>query len=169
MLSQDQLFELLKSLNENNVKFVVCGGVACVLQGVERATYDVDISVAMDSKNLQNVIDTAKSFKLVPRIPEPVEKLLDEHAREKWVKEKGAIVYTFVSNDSPLQLDIFLTHHKSFDELLKSSVEYNIDNLKIHVASIDDLLEDKKRIHPIRDKDLTDIKELEQIKRTKNK
>ena len=41
--NNDKLFELMKALSESGVKFVVCGGVACVLQGVERATFDLDI------------------------------------------------------------------------------------------------------------------------------
>ena len=43
--SLDSLFSLLKELAGVSVHYVVCGGVACVLQGVERSTYDLDIEL----------------------------------------------------------------------------------------------------------------------------
>lgn len=158
------LFELLKRLSASGVNYVVCGGVACVLQGVERATYDLDISVSFDDVNLQKIIEVTKEFRLIPRIPEPVENLLDENSRKKWVEEKGALVYTFVSPNSALQLDIFLSYPKTFDELLMNSDKILIDNFKIEVSSLEDLLYVKRKINPLRDKDLQDIKELERIR-----
>lgn len=163
------LFELIKVLSETGIKYVVCGGVACVLQGVERATYDLDISVPFDNENIDKIIEVADKFKLIPRIPEPVEALKDENKRKNWQEKKGALVYTFVSKKSPLQLDIFLSYPKSYEELLSNADELVIDDIKFKVSSIEDLIFVKKHIEPIRDKDLTDIKELEIIYEQKNK
>lgn len=159
----ENLFELLKELAKAEVKYVICGGVACVLHGVERATYDIDLSVSFDKSNLEKIIVVTKKFNLKSRIPEPVENLFDEKKRKYWFEQKGALVYTFVSDNSPLQLDILLSYPKSFDELLENSEEMNIDNVKVRVSSIRDLLFVKKLIEPLRDKDILDIKELEII------
>ncbi|HMR38949.1 MAG TPA: hypothetical protein PKA90_00825 [Ignavibacteria bacterium] len=163
------LFDLIKALSNAGVKYVVCGGVACVLQGVERATYDLDISVSFEENNLRKLLEVMKNSKLVPRIPEPVENLLDEKKRKEWFEKKGALVYTFLSGNTPLQLDVFLSYPKSYDELLEDSDEIMIDDIKIKVSSIKDLLFVKKLIDPARDKDLMDIKELEKIYEQKNK
>jgi hypothetical protein len=93
---------------------------------------------------------------------------LDESKRREWVEKKDALVYTFVSDKSPLQLDIFLSYPKSFEELLKDSEEIIVGDVKMNVSSINDLLNVKKLIGPLRDKDKTDIKELEKIKSKKN-
>lgn len=163
------LFELLKELAKASVEYVVCGGVACVLQGVERNTYDLDIAVSFDKKNLEKLIEVTKKFKLIPRIPEPVENLLDEGKRQEWVEKKNAIVYTFVSSKGPLQLDIFLTYPKSLPELFKNTNFIQVENVNILVSSKEELLFAKKNIIPARKKDLWDIEELEKLLEDENK
>ena len=44
------LEELLRKLTEQKVRFVVAGGVAAVLHGVERTTMDLDIALEMSQK-----------------------------------------------------------------------------------------------------------------------
>lgn len=161
--NKDQLFDLLRELAEAEVKFVVCGGVACVLHGVERSTYDLDIAVDMKENNLKHVIDIAKKFDLYPRIPEPVENLLSEEKRKIWVKNKGAFVYTFISGSSPLQIDIFLDYPVNFNDLVDNSQKVKIEDIEFLVSSKEDLIFAKKNIPAVRDKDLFDIKELEKL------
>ncbi len=67
-----------------------------------------------------------------------------------------------------MQLDIFLSYPKSFEELLKYSEEIKVADVNMNVSSINDLLSVKRLIKPLRDKDKTDIKELERIKSKKN-
>ncbi|MGB4853828.1 MAG: nucleotidyl transferase AbiEii/AbiGii toxin family protein, partial [Ignavibacteria bacterium] len=157
------LFDLLKELSAADVKYVICGGVACVLHGVERATFDIDLSVSFEKSNLEKILLVARKFGLKPRIPEPVENLLDEIKRKEWYEKKNALVYTFVSDNSPLQLDIFLQYPMSFEELTENSKLIIIDNVSMNVSSPEDLLFVKKLINPLRDKDITDIKALEEI------
>lgn len=159
----DKLYELLSELAKHSVKFVVCGGVACVLHGVERSTYDLDISVSFEKDNLKRLIDVAKKFNLTPRIPEPVENLLDEKIRENWLNQKGALVYTFMSSGGPLQLDVFLSYPKSYNELRNNADVVKIDDFEFLISSKEDLIFAKKMIEPLRDKDKQDIKELSKL------
>lgn len=123
----------------------------------------------MKKKNLQKIIEVIKKFGLIPRIPEPVENLFDENKRKEWLEKKGALVYTFISDNSPLQLDIFLSYPKSYEELFEKSDELEIDGIKFKVSSVEDLLFVKKLIAEARDKDIIDITELERIYEQKNK
>jgi hypothetical protein len=43
--------KILKELVAGGVDFILGGGVACVLHGVERVTMDVDVAVHMASAN----------------------------------------------------------------------------------------------------------------------
>lgn len=70
---------------------------------------------------------------------------------------------------TPLQLDIFLSYPKIHEELFASADELEVDDVKFKVSSIEDLIYVKKHIEPLRDKDITDIKELEIIYEQKNK
>jgi predicted nucleotidyltransferase len=160
---KDQLYELLRELAGSSVKFVVCGGVACVLHGVERNTYDLDLSVSLEKENLQKLINVTKKFKLVPRIPEPVGNLLNEKIRKEWIDKKGALVYTFVSPSGPLQIDIFLSYPKSYEDLIKNADKVKIEGFEFLISSKEDLLAAKKIIEPLRDKDIQDIKELTKL------
>lgn len=159
----DRLFELMKELHDSSLKFVICGGVACVLQGVERSTLDIDINVEMETDNLKKLIRIAKKFNLKPRNPEPIENLLDEKKRKEWIEKKNAIVYTLSSLESPLQIDIFLQYNKSFEDLMLSADLIKIDKYEFVVSSKEDLLESKKKVKPLREKDKTDILELKRL------
>ncbi len=165
---EKNLLELVKALAANDVQFVVCGGIACVMHGVERNTFDVDISVQLEESNLIKIINIAREFDLYPRIPEPPENLLDEDIRKSWIETKGALVYTFVSGNSPLQMDIFLKYPVTYEELYSKSDRVVIDNLEIPISSIDDLIFAKKHVEPLRDKDKSDIADLNRINERKS-
>jgi len=159
----DRLFALMKELNNSSLKFVICGGVACLLQGIDKSTLDIDISVDFEKENLKKLIRIAKKFNLVPRNPEPLENLLDDKKRKEWINKKNAMVYTLSSLDSPLQMDIFLQFNKTYEELLKNADLIKIDEYEFFVSSKEDLLESKKKIKPKREKDNTDIIELKRL------
>jgi hypothetical protein len=65
---KNALLDILKALSTRGIKYVICGGVACVLQGVERATYDIDLSVSLDEDNINKLIRVTKKLGLIPRI-----------------------------------------------------------------------------------------------------
>ena len=49
---ENYLKEMLVTLADAGVEFVVGGGVACVLHGVERVTLDLDVAVQLNAPNL---------------------------------------------------------------------------------------------------------------------
>ncbi|MGC8765488.1 MAG: hypothetical protein ACP5QT_06350 [Brevinematia bacterium] len=117
-MSENFILSLLKDLTLSNIDFVVCGGIAWVLQGCERTTFDLDIAVSFEVENLRKIV---KFFKenpdFVPRIPEPIEKLMDENAGDNWIKKKNAFLYTLVTKDGMFQVNIFLQYPLDFKTL----------------------------------------------------
>ena len=83
-------------------------------------------------------------------------------------KKRSTGIYFCVSGFSSTN-GYFLSYPFSFENLLRNSEEISIDDVKIKISSVKDLLEAKKLIIPLRDKDLIDIKELEKIYEQKNK
>ncbi len=69
--------DLISSLARHKVDYLLIGGLAVSLHGVERATMDVDIIVAMNPDNLASLIEAAKELKLSPVLPVPLESLRD--------------------------------------------------------------------------------------------
>lgn len=106
---ENLLTRTLVALLDAEVRFVVCGGVACIMQGVARATHDLDIAVALEAKDLNGVVRVARELGLRPRIPEPLDALLDSDRRRAWVEQKHAVVYTLLAPqavDPPRKQDL---------------------------------------------------------------
>lgn len=51
---------LFNTLNKCGVEYLVCGGIAVNLYGIERATADIDITVSLDEENLNRFVSAAK-------------------------------------------------------------------------------------------------------------
>jgi len=53
----DQLQSVFASFQRNDVKYLVIGGIAAVLYGVPRATFDLDILIEPTEANAQRLLD----------------------------------------------------------------------------------------------------------------
>ena len=158
--------EILFALTDAEVEFVVGGGVAAVLHGVERVTLDIDLALNMDPANVEKFLHVIYGLRLRPRVAVPARDLMSREAVQRMIAEKGALVFSFVDFDRPLRhVDIFLQDNLSFGELSRDARELVIENRKIKIIGIAKLLEIKRAISPLRDKDLIDIKELERLQR----
>jgi hypothetical protein len=162
--------EILFALSDAQVQFVVGGGVAAVLHGVERVTLDVDLALDMEPANIERFLRVMEKLGLQPRVPVPARDLMSSEAVHRMIAEKGAVVFTFVDFDRPLrQVDIFLQSNLSFEDLHDSGNPVLIEGRSIKIMGIEKLLEIKRAILPLRDKDLIDIKQLEKLQAPRGK
>jgi predicted nucleotidyltransferase len=160
----NHLKEIIISLAAAEIKFVICGGVAVVLHGVERLTMDIDLAVSMETDNLSAMINVMHDIDMTPRVPVPAETLLDPDMRKIMVQEKNALVFTFIDIKNPYrQVDIFLQNENLYQEIIRDSSVVEICGYKISVISIEKLIQMKKEVNPPREKDLSDIRELMKI------
>lgn len=158
-----RLQQIFIALNEHNVEFVLCGGVACVLQGCERTTQDLDLYISLEQANLMRAVEAFRSLDLQPRIPEPIESLADDHQRSRWIQEKNALVYTLVSPEGLFQVDVFLTYPVPWQQLRQHADTMTVAGTQILVSSRDDLIAAKQQVQPPREKDLWDIRVLKEL------
>ena len=158
------LAETLCSLADRAVNFVVAGGVALVLHGINRITHDLDLAVDPEPANLRLFLNEIARLAFVPRAPVSPDSLLDPEMVQRMVQEKHAIVFSFWSPDEPYkQIDIFLTKENSFADLLEDAEIIQLRGRRIKVASKRKLIEMKERIRPRREKDIQDIRALSEI------
>ena len=160
MVTDNLIKRTLVALVDAKVRFVVCGGVACILQGVARATHDLDVRVAMESPDLERLVEVIRALSLTPRIPEPLDALLDPERRRVWREEKNAVVYTLNSPSGAFALDVFLTYPIAFDELAAAADTFVVDGRSVLVSSKEHLIEAKRTVQPSRKVDLRDIEDL---------
>jgi len=158
---------ILSELSRRRIKFVVAGGVACVLHGVERVTMDIDLSLLMSQENIKSFLNLMSELKMIPRAPVPAEFLLSEENRRMMTEEKGALVFTFWNPTNPLMvIDIFLSENHDYEELSKDALTLPIEDFEIQIISIDRLISIKENINPPRGKDLLDIETLKEIRKS---
>jgi Nucleotidyl transferase AbiEii toxin, Type IV TA system len=154
--------EILRRLVERGVDFVVIGGIAAILHGSARNTFDLDICFASDDANLAALGDvlTALSARLkgvdenVPFVPD--ERTLRQIEPLTLVTSLG-------------ELDV-LTHPPGappYRDLRRNADRYDLGGFNVSVASIDDLIAMKEATG--RAKDLLDLEELEVIKRLRHR
>ncbi len=160
--SKNSLLEIINVLNAKMVDYIIAGGVAVVLQGVERLTMDLDAAVSLEKENVERFLKAMKELKLEPRLPIPAESLLDSEKIRIMCEEKNALVFTFIDPKIPIrQVDFFLSRELSYESLKNDYEEMDFDGQKLKVLTKEKLVELKLRVNPMRDKDLSDIKELQ--------
>jgi Nucleotidyl transferase AbiEii toxin, Type IV TA system len=160
----NHLVEIITALATAKVQFIVCGGVAAVLHGVERMTVDIDIAIDFSSANVKRLTAVIAKLGLFPRVPVSPEILADKKKRRDILKQKGAIVFTFIDPDEPFrQVDVFLSEDNSYNALAPESDVFSVGGHEIRVLSKRQLISMKMRVRPLREKDTFDIKALENL------
>jgi hypothetical protein len=140
------------------VDYVVVGGIAAVLHGSDRNTFDLDICPAQDRDNLERL---GKA-------------LIDIDARLRGIDEDvpfvpdgralgGMEIVTLDTSFGPLDILVRPDGCPPYSQLRRRAKAMNIGSGTALVASIADLLEMKRSTG--RDKDQLDIEALEAIRR----
>jgi hypothetical protein len=60
---------IFSCLNRKSVRYLVAGGVAVNLYGIERATADLDLVVLMEKVNLERLVEAMQELGLRPKMP----------------------------------------------------------------------------------------------------
>ena len=156
--------DLFRELQKHEVQYVVVGGIAINLHGVERATMDVDLVLAMDEGNLQRFLRVATELELKPSLPVKIESLCNAAQLDEWVRDKHMIAFNLrpASKTAP-SVDIIVQPRVSFETMYRNRVEKDIGGIRFKLASIDDLIALKTGTG--RNKDASDVVALNKVKR----
>ncbi|HMP71816.1 MAG TPA: hypothetical protein PKE55_00995 [Kiritimatiellia bacterium] len=161
---RNHIKEILFALSDGGVEYIVGGGVAAVLHGVERVTLDIDIALNLTKENLGRFISVVSGLGMTPRVPVPLPSLGNPDVIRMMVHEKHALVFSLIDVNEPLRyLDVFLTEDLAYPNLLPHSDVVAIDGRAIRIIGCAKLLAIKKAIQPPRDKDELDIRYLEKL------
>ena len=155
--------DLFRELQKYEVQYVVVGGIAINLHGVERATMDVDLVLAMDEANLQRFLRVATELELKPSLPVKIDSLCNAAQLDEWVREKNMIAFCLrpPSKTAP-SLDIVVRPKVSFETMYRNRIEKDIGGIRFKLASIDDLIALKTDTG--RNQDASDIVALKKVK-----
>jgi len=150
MLNKDYR-EILQSLIDEKVKFLLVGAYAMAAYGYPRATMDIDIWVMPSPDNTDAVLRAIKRFGA------PLHGLT---ARD--LQQAGTV---FQIGVAPRRIDIITeASGLNFDVAFEHSIAIEIEGLIIHIPSVDDLICNKRASG--RTKDLADAEALERLKQS---
>jgi predicted nucleotidyltransferase len=164
-MARPQLFyeDVFRKLGEKRVKYLLIGGVAVNLYGVQRATGDIDLLLYMDRENLLKFISIMKELGLEPKLPVKAEDLADPEKIKAWRKEKNLRAFSFIDLDNPyIIVDVMIDEGLPFEEVFKRRNQMEAWGIGISVVSLDDLIKLKEISG--RAQDLADIEALKKFK-----
>jgi hypothetical protein len=148
----EEFLKFWSGLNNNNVEYIMVGGVATSLNGYQRTTDDIDVWV---KDSLENRKRLRKAF-------------YDYWGIDFFMIETMQIIpgWTDFNLNNGIQLDIMLDmkglEQYSFDECFQVASKADIDGVIVPFLHINHLIQNKKAVN--RPKDQIDVIYLEKIK-----
>jgi hypothetical protein len=149
---------ILRALVARGVDFVVIGGIAAVLHGSARLTYDLDLCFAPDTANLAALGDVLVALDARLRgVDEPVPFVPDAAALRR------IEVLTLATRLGDVDVLVRPAGAPSSEGLRRRADRYDVGDFWVLVASVQDLIAMKRAAG--QPKDLADVAELEAILR----
>ncbi|MEW6108099.1 MAG: hypothetical protein AB1632_02870 [Nitrospirota bacterium] len=137
--------KLFSALNKGGVRYLVVGGIAVNLYGIERSTADLDIVLKLERENIKRFIEAAKEMGLKPKIPVNIDDFADPEKRKGWIEEKGMMVFSLYDSKNPFfLLDIFVQIPFDFNEVYEKRKKLRFEDTIIPVVPIKDLIKMKE-------------------------
>jgi len=125
----DQLQTVFASLQRNDVRYVVIGGIAAVLYGVPRATFDLDILIEPTVENAQRLLDALLDLKFGT-------------AEMTNAEEVAAMEITIFTDRVRLDVQT-ATPGLTFENAWANRVNMSYKDQSFYVISLDDLVRSK--------------------------
>jgi hypothetical protein len=150
---------VLAALTDAGVRYLIVGGVAVVLHGHLRTTADLDLFVDLESDNARRAIAALGALGFKPRAPVAIETFADAGERQRFVAEKGMVVFSLWNRTMPaFEVDLFVAEPLPFVEAYARAVTVELSTTKATVIALDDLVALKKAAG--RPRDVEDIRAL---------
>jgi hypothetical protein len=150
------LFALLAAAR---IRFVLVGGLALVLHGLDRLTADVDLVIDLSAESARVAVQALTAAGYRPLAPVDPIALADPEQRREWQAVRNMQVFSFwdSSNTRPT-VDVILSPEVPFEELWAAASVVHLGGHAVHVASIEHLIQMKAAAG--RPQDLADIERL---------
>lgn len=156
--------DALRALAQTGERFVVVGGVAAVMQGAHRATYDLDLVVELTPAACTRVVDALLALGYRPQVPVDPHDFAKEDVREAWANERNMVVLSFWdTSERRAVVDLFVRYPMDFEQLWGNVVRVPVGEVTVPIASAADLIAMKRAVG--REKDLQDVAALEEALR----
>ncbi len=150
------------ALQNEGVEYLVAGGVAVNLYGIERATAALDIVLNLEAENIDRFIAAAEKLGFVPKEPLALDLLRDPVRRKQCIEEKHMSLFSLLDpKASFFLLNVFLRTPFPFEEVYARRETMRYDEVDIPVVPIQSLI--KMKTASDRPQDKSDVFYLKKI------
>ena len=150
---------IVRVLNDANVRYLVVGGIAVVAHGYGRVTFDLDLVLHLQPDNVVRAFRALNTLGYLPRVPVTAEQFADEENRRRWIRERGMTVLNLYSDSQrTTPIDVFVAEPFDFDVTYVRSIEQPCGGGPFRVVDIETLIRMKEAAG--RPKDLDDVAHL---------
>ena len=151
--------EILEILNQNEVEYIVVGGVAAVIHGAPITTFDLDVLVRVAPDNAERLLEALT--KLDARYREHQATL--KPTRQDILAGGHMLLMT---RSGPLDVLGFVGEGRRFEDLLSASSEIGMTVGKFRALDLDELIRQKKILGRPKDRAVAEL--LEEVLRSRN-
>lgn len=125
---------LFRALDTGGVGYAVAGGLAVVLHGVPRLTFDLDVLVDLAPENLERLVAVLGAEGYRPRLPVPLAALADPLERSRWAAERNLVAFTVTHPGRPIEeVDVLLVSPFAWAEVAASLDWRSIEGARVPV------------------------------------
>src|SRR3989338_5530835 len=144
---------IFKKLNERKIQYIVAGGMAVNFHGIPRATYDIDLLVYLEDRNLKKFLSLMKQWGFKPKVPVDIMDFSDKNKRCDWIKNKNMKAFNLVNPDWAIsEIDIIIDTPVDYKKAARNINYITVDDVAIPTISRRDLIEMKQNTGRRQDK-----------------
>ncbi len=147
----DVMLKVVKLLQDNNLDYAIIGGIAVSVWSRPRATVDVDVLIAMKSKNFKKLIDILGSEKFLTH---------DEIMEFRRMKFLRAL---YPVGDDFITVDFVFSDEDFFMNVINRGREIDFEGKKIKIATPEDII--LLKLMSGREHDFIDAKNIAEVQK----
>ena len=151
--------KLFALLNASGTRYVLIGGLAAVMHGVDRTTSDVDVVIDLAPESARALVTALTDAGYRPIAPVDPTQFADQAVRQSWQDQHNMQVFSLWDSENRRPtVDILLHSPVDFDSLWRDAVAMTFHGVTVKVASLEHLIQTKQQAD--RPQDRADIDRL---------
>ena len=148
--------QLFQKLDQYQVRYLICGGLAVNIYGIPRMTADINLLIDFTDENIDKFENALKILMYQSTLPISIKTFVNIEERQKAIKDKNLIAYSYFNIQANyMNLDVLMDVPMAFGELWNEKESRMVNGTAVNLVSVEHLIELKKYAN--RKQDIDDV------------
>lgn len=125
-MNRSSVESIVRALNEQQVQFLIAGGLAVAVHGFVRFTADVDLILAIDQENLTRAVSALSSLGYLPRAPVQFAEFINPAAQAVGGAKEHDRFSLFSPRHPATEIDLFLEPPIGFSKAIATAAKFEV-------------------------------------------